>query len=86
MASPLTEAYTQLLVAQVDPMNGVIKSMASQQIATSQLSLDEGRLQMFTRLSEMITAEKAGANDGNTVAALVRMQSKYADLIGAVNN
>lgn len=83
MASPLTEAYTQLLVSQVDPMNGVIKSMAQQQISTGQLSLDQGRLEMFNSLSNQIETAKANGVDGVTIAALQRMQNKYADLIGS---
>jgi hypothetical protein len=77
MAS-LTEAYTQMFVAQLDPMNGVIKSMAQQQLATAEVQLDESKLVMMQRLQKLIDDGKANGADGNVIAAYIRMLEKYS--------
>ena len=77
MASQLAEAYTQMLVSNLDPMNGVIKSMASQQLQTSELELDQGRISTMIQLGKLIDDGKSNGSDGNVIAAFQRMLDKY---------
>lgn len=54
MASPFAEAITQSMIAGLDPMNGVIRQYAMQQVATSDLSLDEQRLEMMGKIQALL--------------------------------
>ena len=77
MASPFAEAITQSMISGLDPMNGVIKQYAQQQVSRADADLDEIKLSMVLRLQKLIDEGKASGTDGNVLDAYQRMLLKY---------
>lgn len=77
MASPFAEAITQSMIAGLDPMNGVIKQYAAQQVARADLDLDKDKLVTMQQLQKLIDEGKANGTDGNVLDAYQRMLLKY---------
>lgn len=76
MAS-LMDALTQNVISGLDPMHSVMKQLANQQVAASDLALDEARLETMQKLQKLIDDGKANGSDGNVIAAYQRMLDKY---------
>jgi hypothetical protein len=78
MASPFADAITQSMIAGLDPMNGVVKQYANQQVARADLDLDQERIKTMQLLEQLIAKAKDNDNDGVVVEAYRRMLNKYA--------
>jgi len=75
--SALMDAMTQNVIASMDPMQSVMKSLVQQQVKSSELQLDEARIETMIRLQKLIDDGKANGSDGNVIAAYQRMLDKY---------
>ena len=77
MASPFAEAITQSMIAGLDPMNGVIKQYAGQQVSRAELDLDIERNKFTLELQKQIDDGKANGVDGNVIVAWQRVLNKH---------
>lgn len=77
MASPFAEAITQSMISGLDPMNGVIRQYAQQQVAQSDLVLDQSRLEMMQKLQHLIDKAKDDNSDAAVIHAYQKMLVKY---------
>ena len=73
MASPFTEAITQSMIAGLDPMNGVVKQYAGQQVERAAVELVNDKLVLMQKLQQLIDNAKDAGSDGNVIAAYQRM-------------
>lgn len=80
----LAEAYTQMLIAQADPMNSVIRTMAQQQLSQTsvqlkelEMELDHKRLQFVEQLQAKLDAAKEAGADQDVIDTYRALLSKY---------
>ena len=77
--SEFHSALTGSIMAGLDPMNGVVRSMAQQQVKASELQLDESRIKLMNVLRKIIKDAVADAEDADVIAAYQAMLDKYKE-------
>ena len=78
MASAFADAITAGMIAQMDPMNGVIRSMAAVQLKASEQQLETGRLEIMATLRATIKECQDNGEDPKVIAAYQRMLDSYS--------
>lgn len=78
MNSTFGDALYAQMLAGMDPMNGVIRSLAVQQVKAADINLDDSRKAMMVSLTELIIKYRADGVDDNVIQAFQRMLDKYS--------
>lgn len=80
MASPFADALMQSMVSGFDPMNGVIRQVATQHVSRGDVEIDELKLDMMDRIQARIETLTADGKtpDAAVLASYQKMLGKYA--------
>lgn len=78
MATPFAEAITASMIAGLDPMNGVIKSYATQQVQRADLDLDTERLELMAKIESRLQSPNLSEASKRAYA---KMLEKYLQSI-----
>ena len=78
----LAEAYTQMLIAQADPMNSVIRTMAQQQLSQGSVQLKE--LEMELDHKRLSFVEQLQSKLDDEIAALERVRDAMDSFASSV--
>lgn len=75
--SSFADAITASLVASMDPMQTVVRTMAQQQAQVSGLQLDGAKVELVKNLEGLINAGIANGSDPAVLNAYRKMLDKY---------
>lgn len=80
--SQFTDAITQSMISGLDPMNGVIRQFATQQVSTADIQLDDLRLEMMSKIENRLATAVENKAPASVIHAYEKMLAKYYTQIG----
>ena len=78
MANAFEDALTAQLVSGMNPMNSVMKQLASQQVENGREALTQSKIDTMQRLEGIIATAQANGSDPKVINAYQRMLDSYA--------
>lgn len=78
MATSFEDALTAQLVSGMNPMTGVMKQLAVQQVENGRETLNDSKISTMLRLEEIINNGTKNGSDPKVIAAFQRMLDSYA--------
>ena len=73
MASPFTEAITQTLASNLDPMNGIVRRYAEAQLEQSDVTIVDSKMDTIMKLGKNLAQAKKDDMPISVIDALERL-------------